>query len=293
VEEIDEFMRAGKPVMLYFSLYPVILDSVDTEEYNRLKAFKEKCRSNGVVWDYATPDDLRRQLERHLLDNIRRLKGDEGKRSVRETDPQENTVTTRSSSSDLDAYLRKLEVDLKAELASGPKGLDDAKRIIASAEPRLLNLMADPEIASDSTFAEAVNSILADLKRVQRHQLYIDGGASFRKFWESLDEIMNRLKKLARLLHIRAYLESSFSGWVIRDGKHVPRDSYWFVVENTKTHETHRALVSEVFLEETPPNQIEETLSQWRLAEEMRRAGEDFVIVSTLGAQERIPRNKL
>lgn len=94
-------------------------------------------------------------------------------------------------------------------------------------------------------------------------------------------------------IHVRAYLKSAFPGWSLRDGERVPRDSYWFTVEKIQTHETHRALVAREFLDDIPSYQIETTLGAWRVAEEMRQAGQDFVLVSTSGAKGRIRRNDL
>ncbi|HKQ36500.1 MAG TPA: DUF4062 domain-containing protein, partial [Verrucomicrobiae bacterium] len=53
VEEIEEHLKAGKPAMLYFSSAPVVLDSVDPEQYKQLQAFKGSCRDRGLYWPYA------------------------------------------------------------------------------------------------------------------------------------------------------------------------------------------------------------------------------------------------
>jgi hypothetical protein len=94
-------------------------------------------------------------------------------------------------------------------------------------------------------------------------------------------------------VHVRTYLKSAFPGWSLRDGERAPRDSYWFTVEKIQTRETHRALVARGFLDDVPSNQIETTLGAWRVAEEMRQAGGDFVLVSNSDARGRIPRNEL
>ena len=40
VEEINEHLAAGRPAMIYFSVVPVRLDSVDEQQYEKLRAFK-------------------------------------------------------------------------------------------------------------------------------------------------------------------------------------------------------------------------------------------------------------
>jgi hypothetical protein len=90
-------------------------------------------------------------------------------------------------------------------------------------------------------------------------------------------------------VHVTSYLESAFPGWVIRSGEHVPRDSFWFTAEREGTRERHCTLVASEFLDDTPENQIEAVLSAWHLAAAMRRAGDDFVLVTNTGLRGRIP----
>ncbi|MHB8154017.1 MAG: DUF4062 domain-containing protein [Bacillati bacterium] len=41
VEEIEKHIKTGKPAMLYFSNQPVVPDSVDANQYSKLKEFKD------------------------------------------------------------------------------------------------------------------------------------------------------------------------------------------------------------------------------------------------------------
>lgn len=47
VEEIKEFIKSGKPVLLYFSSRPVELDSVDQDQYARLKHLRKNVKKKG------------------------------------------------------------------------------------------------------------------------------------------------------------------------------------------------------------------------------------------------------
>jgi hypothetical protein len=66
VEEIEEHMKAGKPTMLYFSTAPVVYGSVDRDQFDRLVAFKDSCRSRGVYEEYSDLADFRQKLDQHL-----------------------------------------------------------------------------------------------------------------------------------------------------------------------------------------------------------------------------------
>ena len=70
VEEIKEHVGRGKPAMLYFSSAPVRLDSVNAEQYERLKAFKEQCEGEGFIAAYADAAEFRDLLNRHLIKTV-------------------------------------------------------------------------------------------------------------------------------------------------------------------------------------------------------------------------------
>lgn len=61
-EEIDRAVQAGKPVLVYFSSQPVLPDSIDTEEYERLKEFRDLLRTRGLYDSYASPDEFARKV---------------------------------------------------------------------------------------------------------------------------------------------------------------------------------------------------------------------------------------
>lgn len=66
VEEIERHISSGKPAMLYFSSAPVHLDSVDDEQYTRLKNFKRSCQSRGLYHAYESLSSFRDDFYRHL-----------------------------------------------------------------------------------------------------------------------------------------------------------------------------------------------------------------------------------
>jgi len=66
VEEIEEHVKLGKPAMLYFSQAPVIPDSVDQEQYGKLKEFKESCKEKGLFETYSDLNDFRNKFYHQL-----------------------------------------------------------------------------------------------------------------------------------------------------------------------------------------------------------------------------------
>ena len=72
VEEIEEHIKTGRPTMLYFSSAPVLPDSVDSDQYRRLKEFKLSCQSRGLYEPYGDIQDFRTKLYRQLQLKVNR-----------------------------------------------------------------------------------------------------------------------------------------------------------------------------------------------------------------------------
>jgi hypothetical protein len=72
VEEIERFVAAGKPVLLYFSSRPVRPSSLDPDQYEELKHFRSKCEARGLIDHYTSEAELTEKLSRHLTKTIER-----------------------------------------------------------------------------------------------------------------------------------------------------------------------------------------------------------------------------
>lgn len=66
VEEIRWFLKQNKPVMLYYSKRQVDLDTIDTQQLEKLKEFKKSIRDKGIQEQYSSLEDLKQKLSRHL-----------------------------------------------------------------------------------------------------------------------------------------------------------------------------------------------------------------------------------
>ncbi len=72
VEEIQEHIQAGKPVMIYFSQRPSTPHDLDRAQYESLETFRRECEKNGLIAYYDTPDSLKGKLRRNLVGIVRR-----------------------------------------------------------------------------------------------------------------------------------------------------------------------------------------------------------------------------
>ncbi|MDY0300311.1 MAG: hypothetical protein RBQ99_01870 [Trichlorobacter sp.] len=66
VEEIEEHIASGRPAMLYFSSQPVAMDTVDLDQVQRLKEFKQSCQSRGLYEGYDSHAEFKEKFYRHL-----------------------------------------------------------------------------------------------------------------------------------------------------------------------------------------------------------------------------------
>ncbi|TPL10357.1 DUF4062 domain-containing protein [Mesorhizobium sp. B2-3-6] len=74
VEEINQFVDAGKPTLLYFSQRPIDPGKIDIEQHNKLTEFKAETYKNALVGSFADLNSLYQILLRDLLRQVREMK---------------------------------------------------------------------------------------------------------------------------------------------------------------------------------------------------------------------------
>lgn len=195
VEEIEKFIKAGKPTMLYFSSRPVVLNSVDPEQYKRLQSFKEKCQTEGLVDQYVELSELREKLSRHLSKVVRDLKSNNDIRFERESDEiSQNSLLMIKEQ--FNSLLRRYETEWVTERESEPLSIDEGKYILR----RLVEDLLDFKVMLDGKVSESIISTIEDVikegKTMQKHQVFLDGGISYREFWEKGTSLIQKLKEL-------------------------------------------------------------------------------------------------
>ncbi len=73
VEEIDNFVAAGKPVLLYFSNRPIDPNKIDLAQHRRLKRFQRDTYTKALVGSFASPGELKVAITKHLLAQLRQM----------------------------------------------------------------------------------------------------------------------------------------------------------------------------------------------------------------------------
>jgi hypothetical protein len=143
VEEIELHIKAEKPAMLYFSSQPVVMDTVEPEQYAELSKFKKSCRSRGLYEGYDNYTDFKEKFYRHL-----QLKLNEHplfqiteNQAVFSTEILESNTELPKLSSEGRILLKETSLDKNGSLMSisymnGDDVQTNDKNLIASQEPR-------------------------------------------------------------------------------------------------------------------------------------------------------------
>ena len=141
VEEVEEHVQSGKPVMLYFSNQAVRMDTVDKKQIQDLNKFKESCERRSLYASYDKPADFKEKFYRHLQLKLNEHPLFEGtthesisKRVNSITKPPELTKEART-------LLKEASLDLSGIISyssylGGTSIQTNGKNLIGSNEPR-------------------------------------------------------------------------------------------------------------------------------------------------------------
>jgi len=201
-EEIEEFRKDGKPVLLYFSSVPVIPDSIDQDQYKKLVAYKKDLQDQGIVFSYDSVAAFRELLQRHLASTVGDLLAALGKSSaIAPAEEESDKINAiRMFKSQFESFLRRFEADWTAERDAEPHGIDDGKYILRDALSEVLSFKSQIVKDDGQGVADILQNNLMRLKELGRHELYLDGGVSYREFWAKGDEVLENLKKIPMIL---------------------------------------------------------------------------------------------
>jgi F0F1-type ATP synthase membrane subunit b/b' len=96
--------------------------------------------------------------------------------------------------------LRRLENAWTLERDSRPYRTDEGKAILQTAESELLEIRAHDATEMAPALADALADLQRQLRAVQRHEEFLDGGVSFQEFWTLGDQALANAKEIAELL---------------------------------------------------------------------------------------------
>jgi len=131
-------LRATK-VFLYFSSAPVVPESIDQDQYKSLIEYRDRLRSEGVIFEYSSIGEFRDLVQRHLSSFMASIIKDSSADSQADISDQNNSQVEMFRSQ-IEAFLRRFEAEWAAERDSEPHNIEDAKYIVSSALDELSQL---------------------------------------------------------------------------------------------------------------------------------------------------------
>jgi hypothetical protein len=207
VEEIRRFREAEKPILIYFSSAPVVIDSVDLGQYERLRTFRDQCRTEGLVAEYESVEQLRRRV------------GDDLTRLIRSTAIASNArLQTRvqqvpTVDEALDSYRTQLQlvvVRSQAGWAISDFEADEWRWHMRTLSEELAEYVAQLTVflgEPDAALVADLRLLAAEAYQLSRHEFYLDGGRSVEVFEQSAKHLYANLLVL---------LNSPWSSYLVR-----------------------------------------------------------------------------
>ena len=196
IEEIKEFLKAGKPVMIYFSSVPVVPSSVDLKQYEKLMKFMDDCLNQGLVERYDSILDFREKLSKQIASKILKIQmtpEDETSRDPNETSRKESNDVISQKFCDL---IEKYILDWTREKNSKPISFDEGKKIVKDLTREILNLRVPLVKIFTKEIIKNIAENITKLENLQKYRLYLDP-KSIRDFWKLGDEIFASLDSIA------------------------------------------------------------------------------------------------
>lgn len=197
IEEIMEFQKAEKPVMLYFSTTPVVPGSVDLKKYGLLMKFMDDCLKQGLVERYDSIVDFREKLSRQIAQKIlktRNMPEDETSRDTNEAARKKlNDMISRKFCDLIERYI----LDWTREKNSKPTDFDEGKKILKELKTEILSLRVSLAEIFSKDIIKNIAEIISKIDILQKYRLYLDP-KSIREFWKNGDEIFSSLDSVAK-----------------------------------------------------------------------------------------------
>lgn len=197
VEEIQEFLKAGKPVMLYFSSAPVDLDSVDLEQYGKLKEFRKSCRGRGLVEEYRSVDELEAKVRAQLTQWVRSEPAGTGSVSPEEASAVHRTGELKALKAKLISLVRRLRAEWIAERDSKPFSFEDAGHILAKLSSALSDFYAAMSELIPEKDLQPLTEFMTEIKKARQQLKVVTHDFDSRGFWDFGSNILDRIENYA------------------------------------------------------------------------------------------------
>jgi len=193
LEEINEFESAKKPVLLYFSTQPVSPESIDSDQYKMVVELKEQMKKKGLFDTYDNLYEFREKLLTHLTRVVRKYTK---KDKERVTPLNKKEINKSLITEQLRRLKENFEFNFLQEYKNEPIDIEVGRDLVKSVLDDLVLFKKQFFSLLDREQLRNISKAIKDCNRLTRHQLYLDGGQSYKDFWDNGFRIINSMKQL-------------------------------------------------------------------------------------------------
>lgn len=130
-------------------------------------------------------------------------------RPPQSTIPEANTVKEEWHN-----VLHQFEVEWLNEREGQPVSTDCGKDILHRLENALFDLRAQLNSKVTKVLLTSIDGTIRMAKQIQRHQVYLDGGVSFKAFWQAGDGLFTVLREISAQIDSHVFTEQVATGAV-------------------------------------------------------------------------------
>lgn len=195
-EEIEQFRANGKRVLLYFSSAPVVPQSLDAQQYAALMAYKEKLGAEGLYFEYEDIGGLRQLLQSHLASVLSEMHPKAHASSAKSASDEE---ALQQFLTQYQSFVRRIEAEWASERDSEPYNIDLGKNILGTALEQVISFQT-MIVTGLAKVQDIFTNCAKELRVLQRHQIYMDGGITFLEFWTKGDAVIESLKTVPQVI---------------------------------------------------------------------------------------------
>lgn len=191
VEEIQEFIKAKKPVMLYFSSKPADPTTINLEQLQELNEFKNAMKQEGLYKEYDLLQNFKYNLNSHISKNVKEIKRNRlGKNAEQISNNSEDNISHKSQNmlDNIAPNLERIRDSFYKEKNSEPLDLITAKDILKNYIDSLTEVKPILATFLDRKENSRLERGISKMKLLLNHRILFDGGHSYEDFWAKADD---------------------------------------------------------------------------------------------------------
>jgi len=200
LEEVERFREKGKPVLLYFSEQPVVMKSIDMEQYAHLDEYRKSMRDKGLYEAYHENEELRRKVSRHLSLVINKLAPKSHNTLLPIAVPIAPEAQRANIARGQRGEVLRLQATWEAERDSDLPKQENGQFILSRLADLLARAIAIPLIHDDEALSARLQDLLNRTKNVEYSRIYFDGGVSWTAFWQGGTDVLAETETVFREL---------------------------------------------------------------------------------------------